>query len=104
MHIEEMDMEAGYASPLAMEVDGAPQEELDEVPLSGGLSVAASLSILQARRAVVSFLKEHLAEEVVPSNSKVVIVESTIKLKYAFKALLQNGRYLLVSQYPSFVN
>lgn len=50
-------------------------------------------SILVARRIVVSFLRERKAVEIVPAHSRVVIVDANIRLRCAFRALLENGTY-----------
>lgn len=50
-------------------------------------------SILVARRIVVSFLRERKTVEIVPAHSRVVIVDADIRLRHAFRALLENGTY-----------
>lgn len=48
-------------------------------------------SILVARRVVLSFLEDRKAGDIVPAHSRVVIVDADIRLKHAFRALLDNG-------------
>jgi CBS domain-containing protein len=44
-----------------------------------------------ARTAVISFLRAHRTEEVVPENSRVVVIDSSVRLVHAFRSLLDNG-------------
>lgn len=76
----------------AMDVE-APQGSFGmdvEVSASDQSSISPE-SVQNARRVVVSFLKEHKAEEVVPSNSRVVVIDSSVRLRHAFRSLLDNG-------------
>lgn len=51
-------------------------------------------SILIARRVVVSFLRECNAEDIIPETSRVALIDSTLTLKQAFRALVENGTQL----------
>lgn len=48
-------------------------------------------TIRAARTGIVSFLRDRKAEQIVPDNSRVVIVDANIRLNQAFRALLENG-------------
>lgn len=48
-------------------------------------------AVAEARRTVVAFLEDHRAEEVVPNDSRVVVIDSDVRLCHAFKALLDNS-------------
>lgn len=50
-----------------------------------------SQAVSLARRAVVAFLKESTAEEIIPEASRVALIDSTLTLKHAFRALVENG-------------
>jgi len=45
----------------------------------------------RARRMVALFLREHRTEELIPENSRVVLLNSEVSLKAAFRALAENG-------------
>jgi 5'-AMP-activated protein kinase, regulatory gamma subunit len=47
--------------------------------------------VQNARKLVVAFLREHRAEEVVPESSRVVVIDASVKLSHAIRALLDNG-------------
>lgn len=80
-----MDVESGLLSqgPF-MEVDSRQQ------PMS---QAAIDEAISDARQVVLSFLRSRKAEEIVPANSRVVILDAAVQLRYAFRALLENGKY-----------
>lgn len=48
-------------------------------------------AIAEARRAVTFFLRSRIAEEIVPTNSRVVLLDAHIRLRHAFRALIENG-------------
>lgn len=48
-------------------------------------------AITSARHTVAVFLQNHLTEELVPTNSRVVVIESSVRLSHAFRSLLDNG-------------
>lgn len=50
--------------------------------------------ILMARRVLVAFMRERRTEDIVPDNSRVVIVDGNVRLRQAFRALLENGTSL----------
>lgn len=52
---------------------------------------AAVAVVVRARRQIAAFLKAHRADEVVPDESLVVIVERGLVLKRAFLALREHG-------------
>lgn len=64
----------------------------EEPPVQVSISPEVAESILVARRAVHAFLMERKAEDIVPSNSRVVIVDANVRLRLAFRALLENGK------------
>lgn len=70
-----------------------PQVRDDDTPSppEDAISPQVAESILVARRVVVAFLRERKAEHIVPDNSRVVIVDGNLRLKQAFRALLENG-------------
>jgi 5'-AMP-activated protein kinase, regulatory gamma subunit len=75
-----MDVEAPHAS-FGMDVEtGAP----DPPPFDPNY-------LQNARKMVVAFLREHRAEEVVPESSRVVVIDASVLLCHAFRALLDNG-------------
>lgn len=51
-------------------------------------------AIEEARQAVVAFLRVRKAEDIVPTNSRVVLIESGVRLRHAFRALIENGASL----------
>lgn len=78
----------------AMDVEGVPSAFGMEV--EGGMQPAAMQQppdnvVGDARHVVVAFLGDHRADEVVPVNSRVVVIDSAIRLRQAFRALLENG-------------
>eukprot|EP00168_Porphyra_purpurea_P010377 TRINITY_DN2555_c0_g1_i9.p1 TRINITY_DN2555_c0_g1~~TRINITY_DN2555_c0_g1_i9.p1 ORF type:complete len:492 (+),score=83.47 TRINITY_DN2555_c0_g1_i9:1030-2505(+) len=58
---------------------------------SRALSAASHVVVVRARRQIAAFLKSHRADEVVPDESLVVIVERGLVLKRAFLALREHG-------------
>lgn len=50
-----------------------------------------SQAVSLARRAVVAFLKESAAEDIIPEASRVALIDCTLTLKQAFRALVENG-------------
>lgn len=75
-----MDVEAPHSS-FGMDLEPSA---VDTAPINHA-------AIAEARRVVVSFLRDHQTEEVVPDNSRVVILDSSLPLCHAFRALLENG-------------
>jgi len=57
------------------------------------LSAASHVVVGRARRQIAAFLKSHRADEVVPDESLVVIVERGLVLKRAFLALREHGAF-----------
>lgn len=72
---------AGVAAGAGSAVDGD----------GGDLPPPDAEAVAEARRTVVAFLQDHRAEEVVPNDSRVVIIDSDVRLSHAFKALLDNS-------------
>lgn len=60
-----------------------PQSTIDQV-------------IADTRHIVVSFLRERSAEDIVPINSRVVIIDAAVRLRHAFRALFDNGMFALI--------
>lgn len=81
-----MDVEASQGPTYGMDVEGVV------MPL-GPVPAAASDSIRDARNVVATFLRDHRAEDIVPVNSRVVVIDSAVRLRQAFKALLENGQF-----------
>lgn len=83
------------ATDDAMDVESSVQSQnpyMDVDSRQQSLSQAAiNEAIEEARRAVVSFLRMRKAEDIVPSNSRVVLIETGVRLRHAFRALIENG-------------
>lgn len=86
-----MDVEA--AGLAGMDVEAAPGLTLLTPTPSPALPVSNSLSsvVNDARGVVVKFLAEHLADEIVPESSRVVVLDSDVSLLSALRALFENG-------------
>lgn len=48
-------------------------------------------TLATARRTVAELLRSHKAEDIVPANTRVVLLDASITLQQAFRALLENG-------------
>lgn len=81
-----MDVEAAGAPLAGMEVESST-ESLRSV----GADDTGVVVVHEARQMVVAFLKEHLADEVAPDNSRVVILDADLSLLSAFHSLLDHG-------------
>lgn len=71
----------------AMDVEAACMEVEQSAPTE-----VACEAVQLARRVVTSFLRGHRAEDIVPANSRVVIVDGAVSLRHALRALLDNGK------------
>lgn len=79
-----MDVESNiHTHNLYMDVDSRQQQTIPQAVIDD--------AIAEARQTVISFLRSHSSEEIVPTNSRVVILDSTIRLRHAFRALIENG-------------
>jgi len=72
---------------------GAPKRVAAGRRASQTLSAASHVVVERARRQIAAFLKSHRADEVVPDESLVVIVERGLVLKRAFLALREHGAF-----------
>lgn len=90
-------LQAIMASDDAMEVEASlpssPYMDVDSRQHGSASQSIITAAIDEARHAVISFLRMRKAEDIVPTNSRVVMVDSTVRLRHAFRALLDNGMY-----------
>lgn len=96
-------VDGGVGSPAAAAASAAAAAAAagtsggDGTPVAAGRRACAALSpaahavVVRARRQIAAFLKAHRADEVVPDESLVVIVERGLVLKRAFLALREHG-------------
>lgn len=91
-----MDVEHLPAPSVASTSSASPSAPEDS-PQQLNVSAEVAESILVARRAVHAFLMERKAEDIVPANSRVVIIDGNVRLRLAFRALHENGTLLLPS-------
>lgn len=75
-----------------------PGEDVQPRANDGSVPQGIADTILMARRVLVTFMMERRAEDIVPENSRVVIVDGNVRLRHAFRALLENGAFTC---YPS---
>lgn len=87
-----MDVEHQLPAPSSAPPPSTAQGP-DEAPQQLAVSGEVAESILVARRAVHAFLMERKAEDIVPAKSRVVIIDGNVRLRLAFRALLENGMY-----------
>lgn len=70
-----------------------PGEQVQPRANDGHVPAEIADIILMARRVLVAFMRERKAEDIVPDNSRVVVVDGNVRLRYAFRALLENGTF-----------